>query len=103
MMDPAGARHALVVCFGDWESLAGRTQALGNLAVELYARGLSTRDIEDTFTAAAGRLLLCEAVSGASARTVARFCCTSWPARRRIPRRCGRSSKTCAPVSSARS
>jgi putative transposase len=29
------------------ESLADRTQALEELAVELYARGLSTRDIED--------------------------------------------------------
>ena len=30
-------------------SLKGRTQALENLAVELYARGLSTRDIEKAF------------------------------------------------------
>ena len=30
------------------ENLAGRTQALEDL--ELYARGLSTRDIEDSFT-----------------------------------------------------
>src|SRR5215213_3266939 len=31
-------------------NLAGRTGALEDLAIELYARGLSTRDIEDTFT-----------------------------------------------------
>ncbi len=43
------------------ESLAGRTQALEDLAVELYARGLSTRDIEDTFTDEAGRRLLSRA------------------------------------------
>jgi len=43
------------------ESLAGRTQALADLAVELYARGLSTRDIEDTFTDEAGRRLLSRA------------------------------------------
>jgi hypothetical protein len=31
-------------------ALSGRTRELERLAVELYARGLSTRDIEDTFT-----------------------------------------------------
>jgi hypothetical protein len=33
------------------ENLASRTQVLEDLAVELYARGLSTRDIEDAFRA----------------------------------------------------
>jgi putative transposase len=32
------------------ENLAGRTEALEDLAVELFARGLSTRDIEAAFT-----------------------------------------------------
>ena len=36
-------------------ALSGRTQALEDLAVELYARGLSTRDIEDAFTDERGR------------------------------------------------
>ena len=40
------------------QNLAGRTGALEDLAVELYARGLSTRDIEDAFTDEAGRRLL---------------------------------------------
>jgi putative transposase len=31
-------------------ALSGRTRELERLAVELYARGLSTRDIEDAFT-----------------------------------------------------
>ena len=39
-------------------ALAGRTQELERLAVELYARGLSTRDIEDAFTDERGRRLL---------------------------------------------
>jgi putative transposase len=43
------------------ENLAGRTEALEDLAIELYARGLSTRDIEDTFTDAQGRRLLSRA------------------------------------------
>lgn len=38
-------------------ALAGRTEALEDLAVELDARGLSTRDIEDTFTAEDGKRL----------------------------------------------
>ena len=38
-------------------ALSGRTEALGRLAVELYARGLSTRDIEDAFTDEQGRRL----------------------------------------------
>src|SRR5688572_15245940 len=51
------------------QNLAGRTRALEDLAVELYARGLSTRE--------------------ASARKGARSCCTSWRDRRRTPRRFG--------------
>jgi putative transposase len=43
------------------ERLAGRTEALEDLAIELYARGLSTRDIEDTFADAQGRKLLSRA------------------------------------------
>ena len=38
--------------------LKGRTEALEDLAVELLARGLSGRDIEDAFTDETGRLLL---------------------------------------------
>ena len=40
------------------ESLKGRTQALEDLAVEMLARGLSVRDIEDAFRDESGRLLL---------------------------------------------
>ena len=40
------------------EGLKGRTQALEGLAVELLARGLSVRDIEDAFRDESGRLLL---------------------------------------------
>ena len=43
------------------ENLTGRTQALEDLAVELYARGLSTRDIEDAFTDESGHRLLSRA------------------------------------------
>jgi putative transposase len=43
------------------ENLAGRTGALEDLAIELDARGLSTRDIEDTFTDEKGRRLLSRA------------------------------------------
>ena len=43
------------------QNLAGRTEALEDLAVELYARGLSTRDIEETFTDETGRRLLSRA------------------------------------------
>ena len=39
-------------------ALSGRTRELERLAVELYARGLSTRDIEDAFTDETGRRLL---------------------------------------------
>jgi putative transposase len=38
--------------------LKGRTEALEGLAVELLARGLSVRDIEDAFRDESGRLLL---------------------------------------------
>ena len=39
-------------------ALAGRTRELERLAVELHARGLSTRDIEDASTDETGRRLL---------------------------------------------
>lgn len=42
-------------------ALSGRTQELERLAVELYARGLSTRDIEETFTDEQGKRLLSRA------------------------------------------
>jgi putative transposase len=44
-----------------WAALSGRTRELERLAVELYARGLSTRDIEDAFTDETGRRLLSRA------------------------------------------
>jgi transposase-like protein len=40
------------------ERLEGRTEELERLAVEMYARGLSTRDIESTFSDEQGRSLL---------------------------------------------
>jgi putative transposase len=40
------------------ETLRGRTEALEDLAVEMYARGLSTRDIEALFADATGKSLL---------------------------------------------
>ena len=40
------------------QHLKGRTEALEGLAVELLARGLSVRDIEDAFRDESGRLLL---------------------------------------------
>ena len=40
------------------DNLKGRTEGLEELAVELLARGLSVRDIEDVFTDENGRLLL---------------------------------------------
>ena len=42
-------------------ALSGRTRELERLAVELYARGLSTRDIEDAFTDETGQRLLSRA------------------------------------------
>jgi putative transposase len=56
------------------ENLSGRTKALEDLAVELYARGLSTRDIEDAFKDEAGRRLLSRAaVSEISERLWAEY------------------------------
>ena len=56
------------------QNLAGRTGALEDLAVELYARGLSTRDIEDAFTDENGRRLLSRAaVSEISERLWAEY------------------------------
>ena len=56
------------------ENLSGRTEALEDLAVELYARGLSTRDIEDAFKDEAGRRLLSRAaVSEISERLWAEY------------------------------
>ena len=43
------------------ESDGSRTQALEDLAVELYARGLSIRGIEDAFADESGRRLLSRA------------------------------------------
>ncbi len=40
------------------EHLKGRTQGLEDLAIEMLARGLSVRDIEDAFKDETGRLLL---------------------------------------------
>ena len=40
------------------EFLAGNTEALDRLVVEMYARGLSTRDIEDAFRGPDGDLLI---------------------------------------------
>lgn len=40
------------------EFLAGNTEALDRLVVEMYARGLSTRDIEDCFREPDGELLI---------------------------------------------
>jgi putative transposase len=56
------------------EGLQGRTEALEDLAVELFARGLSTRDIADVFTDGDGRPLLSRAaVSQLSARLWAAY------------------------------
>lgn len=40
------------------EFLAGNSEILERLVVEMYARGLSTRDVEDCFTDATGNLLI---------------------------------------------
>src|SRR4029453_18013216 len=48
-----GSRTSL----GVRDRLTGRTEALERLAVEIYARGLSTRDIESTFSDDQGRSL----------------------------------------------
>jgi len=44
--------------FGAVEHLKGHTQRLEDLAIEMLARGLSVRDIEDAFKDEDGRLLL---------------------------------------------
>jgi transposase-like protein len=55
-------------------ALSGRTRELERLAVELYARGLSTRDIEDAFTDETGRRLLARtAVSEVTERLWAEY------------------------------
>lgn len=41
-----------------WELLATRTEGVERLVVEMYARGLSTRDIEDLFRTPEGEVLL---------------------------------------------
>jgi putative transposase len=55
------SRRAEPFVSGVRAALSGRTQALEDLAVELYARGLSTRDIEDAFTDERGRRLMSRA------------------------------------------
>ena len=56
-------------CSAIREHLKGQTQALEDLAIELLARGLSVRDIEDAFRDESGRLLLSRtAVSEIGAR-----------------------------------
>ncbi len=56
------------------EQLPGRTAALEDLAVEMYARGLSTRDIEEAFRDEAGRTLLTKtAVSEVTERLWAEY------------------------------
>ena len=41
-----------------WQFLKGNSDVLQYLVTEMYARGLSTRDIEDTFTDSSGRCLI---------------------------------------------
>jgi putative transposase len=55
------ARDSPVPVRDPGESDGSRTQALEDLAVELYARGLSTRGIEDAFADESGRRLLSRA------------------------------------------
>ena len=43
---------------GLWQFLKGNSDVLQHLVVEMYARGLSTRDIEDTFTDSSGQCLI---------------------------------------------
>ena len=47
------------------EVLRGRTEELERLAIEMYARGLSVRDIEAAFTDEAGRCLLSRTAASA--------------------------------------
>jgi len=44
------------------EQLGGRTEVLERLATEMYARGLSTRDIEEAFVSATGEQILSKSV-----------------------------------------
>jgi putative transposase len=46
-------------------ALAGKSEELTRLAVEMYARGLSMRDIEVAFTDQAGRCVLTRSAAGA--------------------------------------
>jgi transposase-like protein len=46
-------------------ALAGRSEELSRLAVEMYARGLSMRDIEAAFTDEAGRCVLTKSAASA--------------------------------------
>jgi transposase-like protein len=63
----AGREEPLHSAIG--EHLKGHTQALEGLAIEMLARGLSVRDIEDAFKDESGRLLLSRtAVSELGAR-----------------------------------
>src|SRR5262245_60270951 len=48
-------------CSAIREHLKGHTQGLEDLAIEMLARGLSVRDIEDAFKDEAGGLLLSKA------------------------------------------
>jgi hypothetical protein len=54
-------QHARAVRVGDPRESCWSHAALEDLAVELYARGLSTRDIEDAFRDESGRRLLSRA------------------------------------------
>ena len=47
------------------QALAGKSEELTRLAVEMYARGLSMRDIEATFTDEAGRCVLTKSAASA--------------------------------------
>jgi putative transposase len=58
------------------ECLAGRTAELEQLAIEIYARGLSTRDIEAAFRDASGASVLSRtALSQVSEAPLARARC----------------------------
>jgi hypothetical protein len=69
------------------ENLAGRTDALEDLAVELFARGLSTRDIEAVFTDSDGRRFMSRAavsapIAGLQPKVRCWFLCASTRASR---------------------
>jgi len=55
------------------KNLAGRTQVARDLAVEFYARGLSTRNIEDAFRDESHRLLSRAAMSEITERLWAEY------------------------------